>query len=196
MAELVCIDGSVLAVCPVPVLDRGGTPYEATLRLQRDGAPFGDVGERCAARLAETADRLRCSRLHGPDSFPEAGVDAVLRALDGCGTAVRRALPRDRELLALRARDPDDLPSDGELRVWLREQRTFCRTGDEGPGGWSVCRSAVVDAWGSAGTGLRAVLDSAGLMSWLDRLVDECTCVGALDPPAEQQGTTARPTRV
>lgn len=182
MVDVVCEDGSVLSVLPVPVLDRGGVPYEAWLRLERDGAAFGEVGECSAAKLADTAALLReVRRAGGPDAFPDTGVETALRLLDGSSAAVRRVLPRDRELLALRAREPDDGASSGELRLWLRDERTWRRGADSAPGGWTVRSTAVLDAWGSAGTGVRCVLDSGRLLVLLDRLVEECVAVGGLD---------------
>lgn len=198
MAELVCVDGSVLSLQPVPVVDRGGLPYEATLRLLRDREPFGEVGERCAGRLAETAGRLRDARRHG-DGFPEPGLTVALRALDGAragSPAVRRVLPRDGELLALRGRDPDDVASSGELRVWLRDDRTWHPGSDGVRGRWSERCRAVLDAWGAAGTGVRCLLDSAALLALLERLVDECVAVGALDAcEASEAGGTPAPAR-
>ena len=38
VTEVTCVDGTVLAFEPVPVLDRAGVPYEVTLRRLRDGA--------------------------------------------------------------------------------------------------------------------------------------------------------------
>lgn len=181
---MVCVDGSVLSVLPVPVLDRGGVPYEATIRLLRDGAAFGDVGERCAGRLAATAARLRSARQDGgPDAFPLTGTESALQLLNGeaSASAVRRALRSDRELLSLRARDPVDAAGAGELRVWLRDERSWRPGSAEAVRGWSVRCHAVVDAWGSAGTGIRCVLDSGELLALLDRLVQECGAAGAVD---------------
>ena len=129
MAEVVCVDGSVLALLPVPKLDRTGVAYETTLRLLRDGLPFGDVGECSGWRLWRTAEQLRAlQQEHGPDAFPPGAYDAVLDhglVEDGDRTVLRRLLPRDRELLCLRARDPDDGNPSGELRLWVREDRTW-----------------------------------------------------------------------
>lgn len=36
VTEATCVDGTVLAFEPDPVLDRAGVPYEVTLRLLRD----------------------------------------------------------------------------------------------------------------------------------------------------------------
>lgn len=158
MAQLRCADGRLLDVVPVPVLDRTGVPYEATLRLLLDGAPFGDVGQRCAGLLAA----VRAAPL------PEAG-----------------------ELLDLRARDPDDVASAGELRVRLDPVRTW--TGE----GWESRTDAVVQAWGDDGTGLRAVLTTAALCDLLDGLLAACAAVGGCAGPddrvtlgaqAEQEG--------
>jgi hypothetical protein len=174
---VVCIDGSVLALLPVAKLDRSGAAYEVTLRLLRDGEPFGDVGECSGWRLSRTADQLRGLQAGaGPDAFPLSAYDAVLdRGLveDGDRTVLRRLLPRDRELLCLRARDPDDGDPSGELRLWVRDDRTWHAGRDGAPGRWSLRTRAVLDAWGSEGTGLRALLDGPALLRLLDRLVVE-----------------------
>lgn len=162
MAEVVCVDGSVLCLLPVPCLGRDGVPYEVTLRLERDRRPFGEVGERCGFFLAQTAGQVHAAReVDGPEALP-----------DGDG--------RDRELLSLRARDPDDVASDGELRLWLRATRTWVPGGDGARGRWVLQRRAVLDVWGADGTGVRAVLDSEGLLALLDALVADCRAVGAV----------------
>ena len=186
MAELRCVDGSVLGVHPQPVLDRDGTPYEVTLRLTRDGAEHGAVGERCGWFLATTASQLREARAgHGDDAFPpsslEVGVRTWARAVeaddDERWAAAQRYLPRDRELFAFRSRDPDDLATAGELRAVLHEQRVW-RPGGRG-GSWSIDRRVVVDAWGASGIGVRAVLTSAELLAFLDDLLGDFAAVGA-----------------
>src|SRR4051812_5645482 len=70
VAELRCVDGSRLEVIMVPARDRGGTPYEVTLELRRDGRSFGAVGERCGYFLATLARRVTAARA---DGSPEAG---------------------------------------------------------------------------------------------------------------------------
>ena len=177
MAEVVCVDGSVLALLPVAKLDRSGAAYEVTLRLLRDGEPFGEVGECSGWRLSRTAEQLRAVQAaDGPDAFPPAAYDAVRDhglVEDGHRTLLRRLLPRDRELLCLRARDPDDGDPSGELRLWVREDRSWHAGRDGAPGRWSLQTRAVLDAWGSQGTGLRALLDGPALLRLLDRLVEE-----------------------
>ena len=177
MAEVVCVDGSVLTLLPVAVVDRSGAAYEMTLRLLRDGAPFGEVGECSGWRLSRTAAQLReLQERHGPDAFPPDAYAAVLDeglVADGDRVVLRRLLPRDRELLCLRARDPDDGDPSGELRLWVREDRTWHDGRDGARGRWSVRARAVVDAWGSAGTGVRAVLDGPALLRLLDGLLGE-----------------------
>jgi hypothetical protein len=177
VAEVVCVDGSVLAVLPVPELDRSGAAYEVTLRLLRDGEPFGDVGECSGWRLSRTAEQLRALQsASGPDAFPLAAYEAVLDqglVEDGDRAVLRRLLPRDRELLCLRARDPDDGDPSGELRLWVREDRTWHDGRDGARGRWVLQARAVLDAWGSGGTGLRALLDGPALLRLLDRLVEE-----------------------
>ena len=182
MAELTCVDGSVLSVLPEPCLDRDGTPYEVTLRLLRDGRDLGAVGERCGFFLAATAARLRAA---GPGAFPAGSVEGGLRAWaadagvdpDEAWTSLSRYLPRECELFAFRSRDPDDLAEAGELRAVLREERTWVR--EDGAGRWRLRCLAVVEAWGAGGTGVRAVLDSDGLQEFLDRLLADCAAVGA-----------------
>lgn len=174
MAEVVCVDGSVLTLLPVPKRDRSGAAYEVTLRLLRDGAPFGEVGECSGWLLSRTAGQLRAlQEEHGPDAFPPGAYDAVLDhglVENGDRTVLRRLLPRDRELLCLRARDPDDGEHSGELRLWVREDRTWR---DGARGRWSLQARAVLDAWGAGGTGLRALLDGPALLGLLERLTEQ-----------------------
>jgi hypothetical protein len=188
MAELQCVDGSVLSVLPVPVLDREGVPYEVTLRLLRDGEPFGEVGERCGFFVATTAARLSAARADDPDGFPASSLEAGLRAwaqdrgvdADDGWAAFERYLPRDRELFAFLSRDPDDVTAAGELRVSLRNERSWLPPADgQARGRWELRCRAVVDAWGAGGTGVRAVLDSAALLAFLERLVEDFAAVGA-----------------
>ncbi|MDP9466141.1 MAG: hypothetical protein M3P31_02700 [Actinomycetota bacterium] len=193
MAEVVCVDGSVLTLLPVPVLDRSGAAYEMTLRLLRDGAPFGGVGECSGWRLSRTAEQLRALQQdRGPGAFPPAAYDAVLDeglVADGDRVVLRRLLPRDCELLCLRARDPDDGDSSGELRLWVREDRSWNVGRDGVRGRWSSQARAVLDAWGSHGTGVRALLDGPALLRLLDDLVEEAA-LGS-DPDLLQAGPGA-----
>ncbi|MCA1710392.1 MAG: hypothetical protein LC789_01630 [Actinobacteria bacterium] len=161
MAEVRCADGSVLTIRPVPVLDRDGVPYEQTLELLRDGELFGQVGERCGWFLAQAAERLRAGT-----TGVEVGVRAWARdqGVEEALARLARHLPRDRELLSLRSRDPDDLGTVGELRVVLDERRTWAG------GQWTVQRCAVLQAWGSDGTGVRAELPAEQLLALLDEL--------------------------
>lgn len=193
MAELTCADGSVLAVLPVPVVDRDGVPYELTLRLERDGALFGEVGERCGYFLAATAARMRAARASGqqyPPSSLEAGVAAwgSDSGRPGAWDELQGYLPRDRELFCFRSRDPDDLGTAGELRVTLEVERRWV-TG----GGWRTRCLAVVTAWGSAGTGLRCVLDDEQLLAFLERLVQDFAAVGARYDESEDASALRRP---
>ena len=189
MADVVCVDGSRLTLLPVPKLDRSGVAYEATLRLLRDGAPFGEVGECSGWRLARTADQVRALQAaSGPDAFPPSAYDAVVGqglVEDGDRAVLHRLLPRDRELLCLRARDPDDGDPSGELRLWVREDRTWHEGRDGAAGRWSLQARAVLDAWGSEGTGLRAMLDGPALLRLLDQLVAE---TGLVDEAGQVEG--------
>jgi len=175
MAEVQCVDGSVLSVAPVPKRDRSGAAYEVTLRLLRDGEPFGAVGECSGWLLTRTAERLRSRQdLAGPHAFPPAAYDTVLGLVeDGSRALLRRLLPRDPELLCLRARDPDDGDPSGELRLWVREDHTWHDGSGGARGRWSLQTRAVLDAWGSDGTGVRALLDGPALLRLLDGLVEE-----------------------
>jgi hypothetical protein len=179
VAELRCLDGSVLDVRPVPVVDRDGAPYEATLELHRDGAPFGAVGERCGYFLTAAADRVRAS-----DDLPASSVETGVRSWalaegsdpDRIWSSLQRHLPRDRELFCFRSRDPDDLGTTGELRVCLEEQRTWV---PGSPGAWQIDCRAVLSAWGAGGVGVRAVLERDDLLAFLDALVGELRAAGA-----------------
>jgi hypothetical protein len=190
MAEVQCVDGSVLSILPVPRLDRRGVAYEVTLRLLLDGAPFGDVGECSGWRLARAAEQLRQAQAaDGPDTFPVTGVDLLLAGRlerapgpdgtrpDQAASALRRLLPRDRELLSLRSRDPDDVAGTGELRVWLRDDRSWVPAADGARGRWSTRSRAVLDCWGDGGRGVRCLLDAPGLLRLLDGLVADRAAV-------------------
>lgn len=181
MAHLLCVDGSVLTVLPVPCLGRDGEPYEVTLQLLRDGQEVGAVGERCGFFLAQTAARLRQAQ-GGPASALELGLRAWAHDrgedADATWAGLTSYLPRDRELLSFRSRDPDDVAGTGELRVVLRDEQTWVRGTDDLRGRWQVRRLAVVEAWDSSGRGVRAVLDSGELLALLEQLLEECAAVG------------------
>jgi hypothetical protein len=108
--------------------------------------------------------------------------------------------PGDHEYFALRSRDRGDPPGSGELRcvlrssaVWLGEcagahhhQRVTPRPAAAGHGGWRLTRRAVIEAWGSGGVGVRAVLTSAELMAFLDTVVKGLAGVTAEVPQARE----------
>jgi hypothetical protein len=196
MADLRCVDGSVLSVLPVPCLGRDGVPYEVTLRLDREGVQVGAVGERCGFFLAQTAARLRAA---GPAAFPLSGIEVGLRAWaddhgmdpDEAWSGFARYLPRDREVLAFRSRDPDDVSAAGELRIVLRDERTWSAEG--GRGRWRHRCLAVVEAWDAAGRGVRAVLDSPGLLAFLEQLLADCAAAGVPYDQDEQVPGVRRP---
>ena len=201
MAGLVCVDGRTLDVLPVPCVDRDGVPYEVTLRLERDGEVYGEVGERCGFFLATTTARLRAAREAGGE-YPACGLEAGLRAWavdrqldsDEAWAGFERYVPRDRELFCFRARDPDDLTTAGELRVVLRHERTWDPPGaDGGRGRWRLRSRAVVEAWGSNGAGVRAVVDSAGLLAFLEQLLRDCAAVGASYDGVDEVAGLRRP---
>ena len=200
MAELRCVDGFALSVLPVPCLDRDGVPYEVTRRLERDGAAVGEVGEGFGFFLATTAARPQSAREAGAE-YPPGGLEAGLRACaadrgldaEDAWTGFDRYLPRDRELFCFRARDPDDLTAAGELRVVLRHERTWQRPDDSGRGRWQLRTRAVVEAWGSGGSGVRALVDSAGLLAFLEQLLRECAEVGASYDGVDEVAGLRRP---
>jgi hypothetical protein len=202
MAELRCVDGSVLSVLPVPCLDRDGVPYEVTLRLLRDGRRIGEVGERCGFFLAHTAARLRAARADDPEAYPSSGMEAGLRAwavdhgldADGAWRDLARYLPRDREVFAFRARDPDDVSAAGELRVVLREERSWVPPGQDGSRGrWRLRCLAVLECWDAGGVGVRAVLDSAALLAFLEQLLVDCSAAGVPYDGVQQVAGLRRP---
>lgn len=187
MATVQCVDGSQLSALPVPVLARDGVPYEVTLRLERDGHAFGEVGERCGWFVAVALEQLRAARALDDEGFPLSSVETAVRtwatgvALDADRTwdELARHLPRDRELFAFRARDPDDLRVVGELRVALQVERTWI------DGAWDLRCLAVLEAWGAGGDGVRAVLTSAQLQEFLEQLVADFAAVGAAYDPKD-----------
>lgn len=193
MARVRCVDGAVLTVLPVPVLDRHDVPYEVTLRLLLDDQPFGEVGERCGYFLASTASRLRAARTAGgefPDSSLEAGLQAWAGDTGADATATQellRYLPRDRELFCFRARDPDDLSTVGELRATLREERQWEASG------WTVRCLTALEAWGEGGRGVRALLDSDRLLAFLESLVQDFAAAGAAYEADEDATRLRRP---
>ena len=184
MGELRCADGSRLEVIPIPSRDRGGTPYEVTLRLERDGRPFGSVGERCGYFLATLARRLAAARLEGSpqarswpdgdDRFPDPPLQVALRA-----HGAPDLLPREPELFAFRHRERADIETAGELRCTLRTFSTWLWDPGARGGEWRLARRAVVEAWGADGCGVRAVLTSGELARFLTVLVSEARRAGA-----------------
>ncbi|MFI6500501.1 hypothetical protein [Nonomuraea typhae] len=155
---------------PVPCRDSVGMPYEITLELLRDGTPYGMVGERCGWLLA---------RLH-------RGVE---QARQGRGEAGRWPDPDDRfpeeepgcELFSFRYRTRSGQVGGGELRCWLRTLPVWVPQGEH-RGEWRVTRRAFVEAWGAGGVGMRAVLTSAELATFVGALVEEAEgCLGGRD---------------
>ena len=159
--------------------DRRGTPYEITLDLRRGRRPFASVGERCGFRLSRLAASVTAAREDPEqaaawpdpdDRFPEPGP----RPGGGVGAGFR---PAEREYFLLRSRNPDDLPGSGEFRCVLRDSAEWLgRPGPRAqsqPGGWRLTRRAVIEAWGADGIGLRAVLTSAELVTFLGTVLRE-----------------------
>jgi hypothetical protein len=207
-SSVVCVDGSVLSVAAVACRDKAGEPYEITLTLTRDSAPFATVGQRCGYQLSELAQRVRAARADPeqeamwPDPDDRFPVAAGARADAAAG---------DHEYFTLRSRDRADLPGTGELRCVLRSSaewlgeclgtgRLSSAAGDSlagpslagqpvaaqpgagplgarpparGRGSWRLSRRAVIEAWGTEGLGVRAVLTSAELVAFLDTVLSE-----------------------
>ncbi|MBG0826224.1 hypothetical protein HS041_00290 [Planomonospora sp. ID67723] len=160
MGGLRCVDGSYLTVTPVACRDSVGSPYEVTLELHRDGAPYGTVGERCGWFLTRLARGVAKARAEGGGPWP----DPDDRFPD---------LPDEEELFAFRYRTRNGLVGGGELRCRLRTIPVWI-PGGRGPSGeWRLTRRAFLEAWGSGGVGLRAVLTSAELGGFVDALVAE-----------------------
>lgn len=193
MVEVVCVDGCVLGIAPVPRLDRSGAPFEVTLRLTADGEPFGEVGECSGWLLARAARQLRQAQAAGgPDAFPRPAVEVLLAADGqlpaGPRSVLRRSSPRDHELLSLRARDPDDGEPSGELRLWVRQDRSWVAGPPGSRGRWSTRSRAVLDAWGGSGRGVRGLLDGPALLVLLDAVVAEGASVLDSTRPGEPAG--------
>ncbi|MFC4058385.1 hypothetical protein ACFOWE_08770 [Planomonospora corallina] len=179
MGQLRCVDGSCLVVTPVACLDSVGEPYEVTLELRRDGVPYGTVGERCGwflARLARGVAQARADRTgrwpDPDDRFPEPpgrsgpGDGRGEGRRDGCAD-------EDGELFAFRYRSRRGVLDGGELRCRLRTIPVWAPGERGGAGGWRLTRRALLEAWGSGGVGLRAVLTSAELAGFVQELVEE-----------------------
>jgi hypothetical protein len=121
-------------------------------------------------------------------------------ARSGRGSSGRRAdyLPGDHEYFALRSRDRGDPPGPGELRCVLRSSAVWLgdcagvghhhqatpRMASAGHGGWRLTRRAVIEAWGSCGVGVRAVLTSAELVAFLNTVVRGLAATGTEVPQA------------
>ncbi|MEU4827471.1 hypothetical protein AB0H37_36890 [Actinomadura sp. NPDC023710] len=178
MLGLRCLDGSALAVVPIASLDRGGTPFEVTLELWRDGDSFGAVGERCGYFLAGLAARVAAARA---DGSPQAArwPDPDDRFPD----PVPGDTAREPELFAFRYRDRGDVISTGELRCSLRTSSMWVGRQQSAAGRWRVARRAVIEAWGASGRGVRAVLTSAELARFLADLLAEAERARAGHPP-------------
>jgi hypothetical protein len=181
-----------LTVTALACRDRLGMPYEITLDLRRGSKPFASIGERCGFRLSQLAASVTAAREDPEqaaawpdpdDRFPEPGPPG------SPGRFSRHEFqPGEREYFSLKSRERSDLPGTGEFRcvlrdsaVWLGERWPSGGRGHPGavkpgagqPGGWSLTRRAVVEAWGADGIGLRAVLTSAELVTFLDTVLRE-----------------------
>ncbi|MFI9557083.1 hypothetical protein [Nonomuraea endophytica] len=150
--------------------DSVGRPYEVTLELWRDGAPYGMVGERCGWLLARLAR-------------------GVADAREGRGDAGLWPDPDDRfpedepdgELFSFRYRTRSGAMGGGELRCQLRTIPVWM-PGQGRRGEWRLTRRAYVEAWGPGGVGMRAVLTSAELAVFVGVLVTEAEgCLGGRD---------------
>ncbi len=180
MSELQCVDGSLLSVHAVPRRDRAGQPFEITLELRRDRQQFASMGQCCghvlaalaAAVAAARADPGQAAAWPDPDDrFPGAaepgpgcssGPGQLPGRRAGPGAGAGLGLPAgDLQYFALRSAERWDLAGGGELRCTLRASAQW-------QGSWLLGRRAIVEAWNGAGTGIRAILTSAGLHTFLE----------------------------
>src|SRR5271165_419790 len=204
MGVLRCVDGSVLSVEAVDCRDKAGQPYEITLRLARDSVPFAAVGQRCGYQLSQLAERISEARLdpglaaewpdpddrfpaHSAGSTPGDHEYFALRSRDRAdlsGTGELRCVLRSSAVwvgecagTGQHAPHPNrSLPGQHGLpgqRAWS------ARPSAGGHGRWRLTRRAVIEAWGAAGIGVRAVLTSAELVAFLDTVLTEPECVPA-----------------
>lgn len=186
MRALRCLDGSVLDVVPVASLDRGGTPFEVTLELRRDGDRFGAVGERCGYFLADLARRVDAARADGsPQAARWPDPDDRFPDPPAAGAA------REPELFAFRYRDRGDVISTGELRCAVRTSSMWVGRQQSAAGRWRVARRAVIEAWGASGRGIRAVLTSAELARFLNALLAEVDHAGMVGTSGVSGGPAA-----
>jgi hypothetical protein len=126
MGELRCVDGSVLSVTAVACRDRAGRPFEITLSLARDSAPFASVGQRCGHLLALLADRLGGARADPGQAAEWPDPDDRFPAPPQVPAPETGSyLPGEAEYFALRSRDRTDLPGNGELRCVLRSSAVW-----------------------------------------------------------------------
>jgi hypothetical protein len=129
----------------------------------------------------------------GDGSGERAGDGSGERAGDGSGERVGNGFrPREREYFSLRSRDRSDLPGSGEFRCVLRDSAEWLgRPGPRAqsqPGGWRLTRRAVIEVWGADGIGLRAVLTSAELVTFLGTVLREPVgAAAAARAPADAQ---------
>ncbi|MFF5247380.1 hypothetical protein ACFY3V_24105 [Streptosporangium sp. NPDC000095] len=147
--------------------DSAGTPYEITLRLHRDGALYGTVGERCGWLLTRLARGVAEARAGHEARWPDPD----------------DRFPGDEELFAFRYRARNGVVGGGELRCQLRTIPIWV-PGRRGPGGeWRVTRRAFLEAGGSDGVGMCAVLTSSELGVFVEALVAEAEeCLRSPNP--------------
>src|SRR5215470_5927212 len=179
--------------------------YQLTRLAERVSAARGDPAQ--AAAWPDPDDRFPV-----PGMAASAGADtgrSVPRASPGAAMGEAGDVPDDHEFFVLRSRDRVDPPGTGELRcvlrssaVWLGDcagigqrtpprqragQRPSARPPAGGHGSWRLTRRAVIEAWGTGGVGVRAVLTSAELMAFLDTVLRGLAAVAAADAaPARQ----------
>ena len=179
-----------------------------------------------AAAWPDPDDRFPEPECH-PGRAPRRAPGTAPGRAPGMLSPVAACLPGDREYFSLRARERTDLPGAGELRCWLRasadwlgEPGSAGQLGEAGPArqeaggpagqaggsagqaGWRLSRRAVLEAWGGPGIGVRAVLTSAELVTFLDTVLAEPGGVplagpapGSASAARKQPGATRRPAR-
>ena len=97
---------------------------------------------------------------------------------DATWAELTRYLPRERSLFSFRRRDPDDPARLGELRCSLRTSKVWVSDNERGLGRWTIRERAVLDAWGEAGRGVRAVLTAPELLDFLRMLLAQADAIG------------------
>jgi hypothetical protein len=194
-------------------LTRNSVPFAAV--GQRCGYQLAQLAERVSAARDDPAQAAAWPDPDDRFPVPETGGKAAAgRGVHrGSQVSVRSAgdMSDDHEYFALRSRDRVDPAGSGELRCVLRStavwqgdragigqrmprqrpgQRPAAHPGG-GHGNWRLTRRAVIEAWGTGGVGVRAVLTSTELMAFLDTVLTGLAPVAAPDAASERQASAS-----